>query len=133
MGDRIERAPGMCFTVIFEKNSALEWRALLGSWTLPKTEPTPCFSCHQLAELALALPPGRDIELLPSGKTVENPYLRYESNWHRDGQIVTVRREVRVKSPVAACRDEIRSQLAEAIAEIGGDYRDEIALKPLAH
>lgn len=106
---------------------------LLGSWTLPKTEPTPCFSGHQLAELALTLPPGRDIELLPSGKTVENPFLRYESNWHRDGQIVTVRREIRVKLPVAVCRDEIRSQLAEAIAEIRGDYRDEIALKPLAH
>ena len=27
----------------------------------------------------------------------------------------------------------LRSQLAEAIAEIRGDYRDDIALKPLAH
>jgi hypothetical protein len=31
------------------------------------------------------------------------------------------------------CRDEIRSQLAAAIAEIRGDYRAEIALKPLVH
>jgi hypothetical protein len=31
------------------------------------------------------------------------------------------------------CRDEIRSQLAAAIAEIRGDYRAEIAVKPLVH
>jgi hypothetical protein len=104
---------------------------LLGSWTLPKTEPTPCFSGHQIEELSLTLPPGRDIELLPSGKTVENPYLRYQSDWKRDGQVVTARREITVKLPVAVCRDEIRAQLAEAIAEIRGDYRAEIALKPL--
>jgi hypothetical protein len=106
---------------------------LLGSWTLPKTASTPCFSGHQIEELELTLPPGRDIELLPSGKTIENPYLRYESNWQHDGQSVTVRREITVKLPVAVCRGEIRSQLAEAIAEIRGDYRAEIALKPLVH
>jgi hypothetical protein len=106
---------------------------LLGSWTLPKTEPTPCFSGHQTEELSLTLPPGRDIELLPSGKTVENPYLRYQSDWKRDGQVVTVRREITVKLPVAVCRDELRAQLAEAIGELRGDYRAEIALKPFAH
>jgi hypothetical protein len=37
-----------------------------------------------------------------------------------------------IKLPVAVCR-EIRSQLAVAVAEIRGDYRAEIALKPLAH
>jgi hypothetical protein len=106
---------------------------LLGSWTLAKAEPTPCFSGHQTEELSLTLPPGRDIELLPKGKTVENPYLRYQSEWKRDGQVVTVRREIMVKLPVAVCRDEIRAQLAAVIAEIRGDYRAEIALKPLVH
>ena len=106
---------------------------LLGSWTLAKAEPTPCFSGHQTEELSLTLPPGRDIELLPKGKTVENPYLRYQSDWKRDGQVVTVRREIMVKLPVAVCRDEIRAQLAAVIAEIRGDYRAEIALKPLVH
>jgi len=104
---------------------------LLGSWTLAKTAPTPCFSGHQVEELSLTLPPGRDIELLPRGKTIENPYLRYDSNWQHDGQVVTVRREITVKLPVAVCRDEIRTELAKAIAEIRGDYRAEIALKPL--
>jgi len=88
---------------------------------------------HQIEELSLTLPLGRDIELLPSGKTIENPYLRYESSWQRDGQTVTVRREITVKLPVAVCRDEIRAQLVEAIAEIRGDYRSEITLKPLVH
>ena len=104
---------------------------LLGPWTLPKTAPTPCFSGHQIEELSLTLPPGRDIESLPRGKTIENPYLRYQSDWRRDGQVVTVRREMTVKLPVAVCRDEIREQLAKVIAEIRGDYRAEIALKPL--
>jgi hypothetical protein len=31
------------------------------------------------------------------------------------------------------CREEIRAQLADAVALIRGDYRDEITLKPLAH
>jgi hypothetical protein len=44
-----------------------------------KTEPTPCCSGHQVEELSLTLPPGRDAELLPRGKTVENAYLRYQS------------------------------------------------------
>ena len=104
---------------------------LLGSWTLPKTAPTPCFSGHQIEELSMTLPPGRDIELLPRGKIVENPYLRYQSDWSRDAQVVIVRREITVKLPVAVCRDEIREQLAKAIAEIRGDYRAEITLKPL--
>jgi Domain of Unknown Function with PDB structure (DUF3857)/Transglutaminase-like superfamily len=104
---------------------------LLGSWTLEKTEPTPCFSGQQVEELSLTLPPGRDIRFLPPGDTVENPYLRYHSAWNRDGQVVTVRREITVKLPVAVCRDEIRAKLADAIAEIRGDYRSAIALKPL--
>ena len=106
---------------------------LLGSWTLPKTAPTPCFSGHQIEELSLTLPSGRDIELLPRGKTIDNSYLHYQSDWSRDGQVVTVRREITVKLPVAVCRDEIRSQLAAAITAIRGDYRAEIALKPLVH
>jgi hypothetical protein len=106
---------------------------LLGGWTLPKATPTPCFSGHQVEELSLTLPPGRDIESLPKGKTVENAYLRYHSDWTREAQVVTVRREITVKLPVAVCRDEIRAELAEAIALIRGDYRDEIALKPLVH
>jgi hypothetical protein len=71
--------------------------------------------------------------LLPRGKTIENPYLHYQSEKRRDGQVETVRHEITVKLPVAVCRDEIRSQLAEAIAEIRGSYRAEIALKPLVH
>jgi hypothetical protein len=46
---------------------------------------------------------------------------------------VTVRREITTSVPVALCRDQIRAQLAEAIAEIRGDYGAEIALKPLVH
>jgi hypothetical protein len=106
---------------------------LLGAWTLPKTAPTPCFSGHQIEELSLTLPPGRDIELLPKGKTIENAYLRYRSEWTREGQVVTVHREMTTKLPVAVCHDEIRAQLADAVALIRGDYRDEIALKPLVH
>ena len=105
---------------------------LLGAWTLPKTAPTPFFG-HQIEELSLTLPPGRDIQLLPGGNTVENPYLRYQSEWNRNGQVVTVRREITVKLSVVVCRDEIRTQLAEAIAEIRRDYSAEIALKPLVH
>ena len=70
---------------------------------------------------------------MPRDKTVENPYLRYESNWRRDGQVVTLHREITVKLPVAVCRGQIRTQLAEAIAEIRGDSRTEITLKPLVH
>jgi hypothetical protein len=36
---------------------------LPGSWTLPKAEPTPCFSGHQVEELFLTLPPGREHQL----------------------------------------------------------------------
>ena len=106
---------------------------LFGAWTLPKTTPAPCFSGHQIEELSLTLPPGRDIELLPKGTTIENVYLRYHSEWTRNGQIVTVHREMTARLPVAVCRDEIRAQLADAVALIRGDYRDEIALKPLVH
>jgi hypothetical protein len=115
-----------------------EW--LLGSWTLPKTQPTPCYSGHQVEELSLTLPPGREIRSLPRDKTVENSYLRYHSDWSRSlryhpdrngvDQVVRVRREITVKLPVAVCRDEIRAKLAAAIAEIRGDYRSAIALKP---
>ena len=79
----------------------------------------------------MTLPPGRDVELLPRGKTVEDAYLRFQSDWKRDGQVVSVRREITVRLPVAVCRGEIRAKIAEAIAEIRGDYRSEIALKPL--
>jgi transglutaminase-like putative cysteine protease len=103
---------------------------LLGSWNLNKAEPTPCFSGHQVEELSVTLPPGRGIRLLPRGKTVENAYLRYQSAWKVDGQTVSVRRELTVKLPVAVCQGEIRVKLAEAIAEIRGDYRSVIALKP---
>jgi hypothetical protein len=45
---------------------------LLGSWTLPKAEPTPCLSGHQVEELFLTLPPGRNINSLPGGKIVDD-------------------------------------------------------------
>jgi hypothetical protein len=106
---------------------------LLGPWTLPKEQPTPCYSGHQVEELTLTLPPGHNVGSLPSGKTVENPYLRYQSVWHRDGQTIKVRREITVKLPVVICRDEIRARLAEAITEIRGDYSTTIALQALSH
>jgi transglutaminase-like putative cysteine protease len=105
---------------------------LLGSWNLNKAEPTPCLSGHQVEQLSVTLPPGRGIRLLPRGKTVENAYLRYQSAWKLDGQTVSVRRELTVKLPVAVCQGEIRVKLAEAVAEIRGDYRSVIALKPPA-
>jgi hypothetical protein len=104
---------------------------LLGSWTLAKTEPTPCSSGHQVEELSLTLPPGREITSLPQGTTIENPYLRYRSDWSRVERVVTVRREIIVNLPVAVCRDEIRARLIEAIAEIRADYRSPLELKPL--
>jgi hypothetical protein len=106
---------------------------LLGSWTLPKAEPMPCWSGHQVEELFMTLPPGRNINSLPIGKTVENAHLHYQSDWNREGQTVRVRREITVRLPVAVCRDEIRAKLADAIAEIRGDYRSTIALEPLVH
>jgi len=106
---------------------------LIGSWTLPKAAPTPCFSGHQIEVLSLTLPPGRNVNSLPTGKTVENPYLHYQSEWNRESQTITVRREITVRLPDAVCRDEIRAKLAEAIAEIRGDYSSTIALEPLVH
>jgi hypothetical protein len=44
---------------------------------------------------------------------------------------VTVRRELTVRLPVAVCRNDIRRALADAIGQIRGDYRSEIALKPM--
>jgi hypothetical protein len=104
---------------------------LAGCWALAKTEPTPCFSGHQVDELSLTLPPGRDIEQLPSGNTVDNDYLHYQSVWSRGGQVISLRRQITVRLPVAVCRDEVRAKLAEAIAEIRRDYSSKIALKPL--
>ena len=88
---------------------------LLGSWALAKTAPTPCFPGHQVEELSLTLPPGRDMALLPRGKTIENPYLLYQSNWQRDGPVVTVRRETTVKLAVAVCRgpDTLRARRSD--------------------
>jgi hypothetical protein len=40
-------------------------------------------------------------------------------------------REITVKVPVAVCRDGIRATLTNAIAQIRGDYRSELTLKPL--
>jgi hypothetical protein len=88
---------------------------------------------HQVQELFLTLPPGRNINSLPPGKTVENPYLHYQSDWNREGRTVRVRREITVRLPVAVCRDEIRAELAEAIAQIRGDYRSTITVEALAH
>jgi hypothetical protein len=104
---------------------------LLGSWNVKRSEPTPCSSGHQVEELSLTLPPGRDITSLPGGKTVENRYLSYHSDWSQVGQVVTVRREMLVRVPVAVCRDDLRATLADAIAQIRADYRSELALKPL--
>jgi hypothetical protein len=79
---------------------------LLGSWNVKRSEPTPCFSGHQVEELSLTLPPGRDITSLPGGTTVENRYLNYHSDWSQVGQTVTVRREIIVRVPVAVCHDD---------------------------
>ena len=68
---------------------------------------------------------------MPEGQTVENHYLNYHSSWSQEGQVVTVRRELTVRLPVAVCRNDIRRALADAIGQIRGDYRSEIALKPM--
>ena len=104
---------------------------LPGSWNVSNLEPTPCVSGHQVEELSLTLPPGRDITSLPGGKTVENRYLSYHSDWTQAGRVVTARREIAVKVPVAVCRERVRATLSDAIAQIRGDYRSELALKPL--
>jgi hypothetical protein len=104
---------------------------LLGSWTLAKTAPTPCFSGHQVEELSLTPPSGRELELLPRGKTIENPYLRY-SNWQRDGQVDGAPRNhggSRLRRAATDCprlpsnrrdRGDYRAEIAPAVGSVAG-------------
>ena len=95
---------------------------------LPDTEPTPCYSGHQVEVLTFTLPAERHVQRLPTGRTIATEAFRFTSRWSTDGQSVTVRREVDSHIDQPLCSGPLRVEAARALAEIRRDYADRVIL-----
>jgi len=91
-------------------------------------EPTPCFAGQEAEEIALELPPGKNVKELPTGTEFSNDLVRYKSVWTISGRTVTVRRELTSLASVPVCIGATRLLAAKALADIRTDYNKAIAL-----
>lgn len=100
----------------------------LGNIKLKDSEPTPCYSGHQVEDLSLTIPAGTHVVRLPDSATIETPNLRYASTWNQTGQVVTHRTEFTSTIDTALCQGEVRQETAKALKKILADHRKDIAV-----
>jgi hypothetical protein len=65
---------------------------------------------------------------LPADRTIADDAFTYGSHWSQDGQTVTVRREFVSRVTQALCTGKLRTEAAEALREIRGDYAERVGL-----
>ena len=97
---------------------------------LPESEPTTCFAGTQIATTTLDLGTKFVVTHLPPDRSIRHDAFSYTSHWSRQGQAVTVRRELvsRIAAPI--CDGKLREQTAAALREIRQDYDESVALAP---
>lgn len=91
-------------------------------------EPTPCYSGHEVEQLSLELPDGKQLRELPKGTEIRDKYLHYKSEWSLTGHTVTVRREFSSAIDQPVCIGEARLTAAKALNDIRKDYYTPIAI-----
>jgi transglutaminase-like putative cysteine protease len=99
---------------------------LMGAATLldlKDSDPTPCFSGHQVEILTLDLPPGKRIAKLPPGQDIKTDNLQFTSRWEAEGPQIRVRREFTSSIEEPLCTGRVRAATAEALKQIRNDYR----------
>jgi hypothetical protein len=96
--------------------------------TLPADAPTPCFAGHQVEELRLELPQGRQPMRLPKDRVIRGAAFTYSARWSFTGQVLSVRREMVSAFETAVCSGELRREVAAAMVEIRRDQRAKVVL-----
>jgi hypothetical protein len=93
-------------------------------------QPTPCYSGHQLEELTLDLPPGRDVIRLPPDTQLGDEAIQYSSHWTRDGQHIVLHRELRTSFSQPVCDGTLRKQAFAMLETIRRDETMPMVLAP---
>src|ERR1051326_1915835 len=94
---------------------------------LKDTDPTPCYSGHQVEDLSLDFPANRNLVRLPQDADVTTGNLHYTSHWSVNGQTLTVHREFTSKIDRPLCDGDIRKETMAALVRIGDDLRSPIS------
>ena len=96
--------------------------------TLPASEPTQCFSGHQIEDLSIELPEGYLPARLPKERVIALDDFTYTSRWTLAGRVVRVHRELYAHFDEPVCSGAQRAAIAEAMTQIRRDHRAKIVL-----
>ncbi len=100
----------------------------LNALSLPASEPTPCFSGHQLEDLSVAMDhkPTR----LPADRKIDQPEFTYVSHWSVQGNVLHVRRELTSRINQPLCEGDLRKRAMDALRLIHQDRQAAAWLPP---
>jgi transglutaminase-like putative cysteine protease len=100
----------------------------LNNAKLKDTDPTPCYSGHQVEDLTLEFPATKALVKLPQDADVSTANLRFTSHWSVNGQTLSVHREFTSNIAQPLCSGDIRKETVAALARIWDDYTTPISL-----
>src|SRR5262249_15342063 len=93
----------------------------VGDTKLKDTDPTPCYSGHQVEDLSLDFPANRMLVRLPQDADVTTGNLHYTSHWSVNGQTLSVHREFTSNIDQPLCSGDVRKETVAALARIRDD------------
>jgi hypothetical protein len=93
----------------------------MGNAKLKDTDPTPCYSGHQVEDLSLDFPANRMLLRLPQDADVTTGNLHYTSHWSVNEQTLSVHREFTSHIDQPLCSGDIRKETMAALARIRDD------------
>jgi hypothetical protein len=94
----------------------------IGNTKLKDSDPTPCYSGHQVEDLTLDFPANRSLARLPQDAEVKTANLHYVSHWSVNGQTLSVHREFTSNIDQPLCIGDIRKETMDALARIRDDH-----------
>jgi lipoprotein NlpI/transglutaminase-like putative cysteine protease len=102
----------------------------LGNKKIADSDPTPCFSGHEVEDATIDAPPGRQFNTPPSDVTIDTAHIRYVAQWASTGPRLTLHREFTSTLDTALCTGALRKEAADALLKIRDSYEYNLALIP---
>jgi hypothetical protein len=100
----------------------------LGVTALKETDTVPCYSGHQVEDIAMELPPGKRLVKMPENEEVKSAHMSFTATWSMSGQTLNVHREFASKIDQPLCSGDLAKEAAAMRQTIRENLRTQIAL-----
>ena len=99
--------------------------------TVKDEDETLCYSATQIEEFSIDFGDAFHLTQLPADMHLKTAAIRYDTNWFKDGNTVTVHRVFESKVGQPVCSGALRAEAVAALAKIRADFSVQTPMVPV--